>query len=61
MHYYHGVMGFILLILDLWAIISVLTSYKDVGAKVLWTLLILLLPVLGYILWLFFGPRANRS
>jgi hypothetical protein len=28
---------------------------------VLWTVLVILLPVLGFILWLIFGPRTNRA
>lgn len=30
------------------------------GAKVIWILLILLLPVVGLIIWLIAGPRGGR-
>lgn len=57
-----GFFGFIVLVLDVWAIVSILGSNRGTGAKVLWTLLILLLPVLGFIIWLIAGPRsAPRS
>ena len=57
-----GFGGLLILALDLWAIISVIGSSASTGKKVLWTLLILFLPILGFILWLFLGPRsAQRS
>lgn len=60
MGHYQGILGFIILVLDLWAIISVVSSSRSVGNKVLWTVLILILPILGFIIWLIAGPRANR-
>ena len=56
-----GIGGFILLALDIWALISVIGSNETTGKKVMWVIAILLLPLLGFILWLFFGPRAARS
>ncbi|WP_323766154.1 PLDc N-terminal domain-containing protein [Marinovum sp.] len=56
-----GIGGFILLVLDVWAIVSVVSSRASTGKKVLWVLLILFLPLLGFILWLIFGPRAARD
>lgn len=61
MHGYHGIIGLIVLILDIWAIVSIITSNSSVGAKVLWTLLVIILPIIGFIIWLIAGPRANRS
>lgn len=51
-----GFFGLILLILDVWAIVKVAQSSAGTGSKVLWIVLILLLPVLGLILWLLLGP-----
>lgn len=56
-----GIGGLILLVLDLWALISVIGSSASTGKKVLWSLLIILLPLLGFILWLLFGPRSSKS
>jgi len=53
-----GIGGIILLIVDLWAIISILGSAAGTGGKLLWLLLVLLLPLLGFIIWLLFGPKA---
>ena len=54
-----SLIGLIILALDIWAIINVFKSGASTGAKVLWILLILLLPVLGLIIWAIAGPRGN--
>lgn len=55
-----GVGGLLILILDVWALISIVGSSASTGRKVIWVILVLLLPILGFILWLLFGPRAGR-
>ena len=55
-----GLFGLILLIAVIWAIISTLQSRAGTGAKALWIVVLLLLPLLGLILWLFLGPKAAR-
>jgi hypothetical protein len=56
-----GIGGFILLVLDVWAIVSILSSNVSTGRKVLWTLLVIVLPLIGFIIWLIAGPRAARQ
>ncbi|MFQ8431161.1 PLD nuclease N-terminal domain-containing protein [Amaricoccus sp. W119] len=56
-----GILGLIILALDIWAIISVIGSNDKTLNKVLWVLGILVLPVVGFIAWFFFGPRASRA
>lgn len=56
---FNGLVGLIILALDIWAILHVLKSTSEVGIKILWILLILLLPVLGLIIWAIAGPRGN--
>ena len=51
-------LGVIIILLDLWAIVSVYRSDKGVDSKALLSLLIVLLPVLGLGLWGLFGPRG---
>jgi hypothetical protein len=53
-----GLLGLIILIANIYAIVKTIQSGASTGAKVLWIVLILLLPVLGLILWLLFGPKA---
>lgn len=55
-----GFGGFILLALAVWAIVNIIGSRASTGAKVFWTLFVLLLPLLGFIVWLIAGPRAER-
>jgi hypothetical protein len=56
-----GITGLLILIADVWAIVSVVQSSASTGKKVLWIVLILILPLLGLILWFFLGPRGSRS
>lgn len=58
---YAGIGGLIVLALNIWAIISIFGSGATTGAKVLWTLLVLVLPVLGFIIWLIAGPRGSSA
>ncbi|NCC28315.1 MAG: hypothetical protein EOM22_09275 [Gammaproteobacteria bacterium] len=51
-----GILGLIHLALTIYAIVKILGSSAGTGSKVLWILLVLLLPVVGLILWLLFGP-----
>ena len=53
-----GLMGLIILILDVWAIVKVVQSSAETFSKVFWIVLILLLPIFGLLLWLLFGPRG---
>lgn len=56
-----GIIGLIILALDIWAIINVIQSDASTTGKILWVLLIILLPVLGLIIWYFAGPRGRRA
>ena len=51
------ILGVIVLILDIWAIIKIAGSSASTGSKVLWILIILLLPVIGFLIWYFMGPK----
>jgi hypothetical protein len=55
------ILGLIVLALDIWAIVNVIGSPASTGAKILWTLLIIILPVVGLIIWFFAGPRSRSS
>ena len=49
----------VILIIDIVAIINVLSSGASTGEKVLWILLIIFLPIIGAIAWLLVGPRGR--
>ncbi|AKH38103.1 MULTISPECIES: PLDc N-terminal domain-containing protein [Nitrosomonas] len=53
-----GFLGFVILVLDIWAIIKITQSAASTGNKVFWVVLILMLPVVGLIIWWFAGPKA---
>lgn len=55
----YGLISLVILAADIWAIINVLGSGAGTGSKVLWILLILVLPVVGLIIWLIAGPRSG--
>jgi Phospholipase_D-nuclease N-terminal len=52
-----GLIGLIVLIFDIYAIVKILGSNATTGMKILWTLIILFLPVIGLVLWLIMGPK----
>ncbi|MDG1580415.1 PLDc N-terminal domain-containing protein [Pseudomonas sp. GOM6] len=54
-----GLVGLVILALDIWAIINVIKSNAETGMKILWVLLIVLLPLIGLIIWALMGPRGN--
>lgn len=56
-----GIFGLIVLALDIWAIVNVLGSSASISGKVLWILLVLLMPVIGLIIWLIAGPRGRAA
>lgn len=53
--------GLIVFVLDIWAIVSILNSSAETGTKVMWILLVVILPIIGFIIWYFAGPRAGVS
>jgi len=56
-----GLLGLIILVLDIWAILKIVDSGATTGSKVLWIVLILLLPVVGLIIWWLFGPSGSSQ
>ena len=57
----HSIFGILVLIGDVWAIMNIFQSAASNGKKLLWTVVVILLPVLGLILWFLLGPRGPRS
>jgi succinate dehydrogenase/fumarate reductase cytochrome b subunit len=58
---YEGFGGLIVLIADVWAIVNILQSGASTGSKVLWTVIVIVLPIVGFILWFILGPRTGRA
>ncbi len=49
------IIGFIVLVIDVVVIMDILRSGKDMEKKVLWTIAVIFLPVLGPVLYYFIG------
>ena len=54
---YYGLTGVLILILDIYAIMRVLRSSADPGMKLIWVIIILLLPLLGPLLYFVLGTK----
>jgi hypothetical protein len=52
--------GLVVLVLDVIALVSLLKSSAESGTKILWALLIILLPVVGMILYFLMGPGRRK-
>lgn len=56
-----NILGTLVLILDIVAIVSVLLGRGSLGHKLLWTLLIILLPVVGMVLYYLIGRSPSDA
>ena len=56
----YSVWGLLILIGDIWAIINIFQSSVSNEKKLLWIVVVVLLPLLGLILWFFLGPRERK-
>ena len=58
---YHSLWGLLILAGDIWAIINIFQSAASNEKKLIWILVVLLLPLVGLILWFFLGPRDGKA
>ena len=58
---YSGILGVLILAGDIWAIVNIFQSSASNERKLLWILVVVLLPLLGLILWYFLGPRGGKA
>jgi len=56
----NGILGLVLFALVIYAIVKTLQSGASTGGKVLWIVVVLLLPFLGFLAWLLFGPKGKN-
>ena len=59
--YAGGIVGLLILIADIWAILNIAQSQVETIKKLIWIVLILVLPVIGLIIWWLAGPREGRA
>jgi len=55
----YGIIGLIILVLDIVAILGILKSGLSTVAKLLWALAVLALPIVGMLLWFFVGAKGR--
>ncbi|PZX15197.1 phospholipase D-like protein [Palleronia aestuarii] len=55
------IFGIIVLIADVYALYNIITSGASTLSKIIWCLVVLILPVLGFIAWLIAGPRSGGA
>lgn len=58
---YNGIWALLVLAADIWAIINILQSSVSNEKKLIWVIAVVLLPLLGFILWFFLGPRGGKA
>jgi Phospholipase_D-nuclease N-terminal len=58
--YGYGLIGLLILVLDIYVIMRIVSGGGDPGMKLLWIILVLLLPLIGPILYFLFGSGGAR-
>ena len=54
-----GICGLLHLVAIVWAFVQIANSSADTGSKILLALAFFFFPVVGLVLWYFFGPRSR--
>ena len=52
--------GLLVFVLDIIALVSLLKSGADTGTKILWVVVIVLLPLVGMVLYFLIGPGRRK-
>ena len=52
-----NVFAVVVLLLDIWAIINIVGSNSTLMAKASWIIGIIILPIIGFVVWCFAGPK----
>ena len=58
---HNGIIGLLILALDIWAVVNILQSLASNQRKLIWSIVVLLLPLVGLILWYFRGPKIGKA
>ena len=53
-----GLLGLIWLIVVIWSIVKTAQARVGIVVRFMWILILILLPVVGFIAWLFLGPKG---
>ena len=55
-----GLLGFVILVADIYAVLQIAQSTAGNGKKALWIAIVIVLPVVGLVLWYLLGPGRSR-
>ena len=55
----YDIVGPITLLLVIWAIVGILQSGAEPVTKLIWVLIVLALPLVGFVLWFLIGPGSK--
>ena len=58
MTFFWTTVSVVVLVVDLWAMASIWRTTKSAGTKIGWTIVLLVLPVIGLVIWGLAGPRG---
>jgi hypothetical protein len=56
----YSIVGLLLLVLDIYVIYLIVTGKGEIGMKLIWIIVVLLLPLLGPILYFVLGRSGSR-
>lgn len=56
-----GVIGLLILIADIYAIIKIVQSSAPTTNKVIWVVIVMLLPLVGVVAWYLIGPGGRSG
>jgi hypothetical protein len=56
---FYDVASVLVLLLDIWALISILQGGGTPVEKLIWVIIILVLPLVGFVLWYLIGPGSK--
>ena len=55
----YSILGLLHLIIAVWAVFNILGSSASGISKILWTLFVVIFPVVGLIIWFLAGPKSS--
>lgn len=56
-----SIVGLLVFLAGVYAIYHIVSSTASTGKKILWTLGVVIFPVVGFIVWLLAGPRRPAT
>jgi hypothetical protein len=55
----YDIIGIITILLIIWALIGILQSSASPVEKLIWVIIILVIPLVGFLLWYLIGPGSK--